>query len=35
MKKMGDLYDAKPFNLHGLVGISDRTIEMHLTLYEG
>jgi Fe-Mn family superoxide dismutase len=35
MKKMGDLYDVKPFNLHGLVGISDRTIEMHLTLYEG
>ena len=33
--KMGDFYDVKPFNLHGLVGISDRTIEMHLKLYEG
>jgi Fe-Mn family superoxide dismutase len=33
--KMGDSYDVKPFNLHGLVGISDRTLEMHLKLYEG
>ena len=33
--KIGTCYDVKPFNLHGLVGISDRTIEMHLKLYEG
>ena len=33
--KKGDSYDVKPFNLHGLVGISDRTLEMHLKLYEG
>ena len=33
--KMGGSYDVKPFNLHGLVGISDRTLEMHITLYEG
>ena len=33
--KMGDVYDVKPFDLHGLVGISDRTLEMHLKLYEG
>ena len=33
--KMGGSYDVKPFNLHGLVGISDRTLEMHLKLYEG
>jgi len=32
---MGGSYDVKPFNLHGLVGISDRTLEMHLKLYEG
>jgi superoxide dismutase, Fe-Mn family len=33
--KTGDSYDVKPFNLHGLVGISDRTLEMHVKLYEG
>lgn len=33
--KMGDTYDVKPFNLHGLIGISDRTLEMHVKLYEG
>jgi len=29
------LYTAKHFNLSGLHGISDRTLEMHLKLYEG
>jgi len=33
--KRGDSYDVKSFDLHGLVGISDRTLEMHLKLYEG
>ena len=33
--KLGDTYEVKPFDLHGLVGISDRTLEMHLKLYEG
>lgn len=33
--KLGDSYDVKSFALHGLVGISDRTLAMHLTLYEG
>ena len=33
--KMGDSYDVRPFNLQGLNGISDRTLEMHLKLYEG
>jgi len=28
-------YAAKHFNLSGLHGISDRTLEMHLKLYEG
>jgi Fe-Mn family superoxide dismutase len=28
-------YRPKPFNLHGLNGISDRTIDMHFKLYEG
>ena len=28
-------YQAKSFNLHGLNGISDRTIDTHLKLYEG
>ena len=28
-------YQAKQFNLSGLNGISDRTLEMHLKLYEG
>ena len=30
--KMGDSYHVTPFNLHGLIGISDRTLEMHLQL---
>lgn len=33
--KLGDVYAVQPFDLHGLVGISDRTLEMHLKLYEG
>ena len=33
--KMGASYNVRPFDLHGLVGISDRTIEMHIKLYEG
>ncbi len=33
--KIGDSYKVKPFDLYGLVGISDRTLEMHLNLYEG
>ena len=33
--KLGDSYHVKPFDLHALVGISDRTLEMHLKLYEG
>ena len=33
--KMGDSYNVRPFDLHGMVGISDRTLEMHLKLYEG
>lgn len=28
-------YKAKQFNLSGLKGISDRTLEMHFKLYEG
>lgn len=28
-------YRTKSFNLHGLQGISDKTIEVHLSLYEG
>jgi hypothetical protein len=28
--KMGDSYNVKPFDLYGLVGISDRTLEMHV-----
>lgn len=28
-------YTPRPFNLHGLTGISDRTLEMHFKLYEG
>jgi superoxide dismutase len=28
-------YKAKEFNLHGLKGISDETLEMHFKLYEG
>jgi Fe-Mn family superoxide dismutase len=30
-----ELYQAKGFNLSGLHGISDRTLEMHFKLYEG
>jgi Fe-Mn family superoxide dismutase len=30
-----EAYQAKSFNLHGLNGISDQTIDMHLKLYEG
>jgi Fe-Mn family superoxide dismutase len=33
--KTGDSYDVTPFNLNGLIGISDRTLDMHLQLYEG
>lgn len=29
------VYEAKPYNLHGLEGISDSTLSMHLKLYEG
>jgi hypothetical protein len=28
-------YQARQFNLSGLNGISDRTLEMHFKLYEG
>lgn len=28
-------YRTKSFNLHGLQGISDKTIDLHLSLYEG
>lgn len=28
-------YEVKQFNLSGLHGISDRTLEMHVKLYEG
>jgi len=28
-------YQPKQFNLSGLNGISDRTLEMHFKLYEG
>src|SRR5581483_6614059 len=33
--KHNDRYTAKSFDLHGLEGISDRTIGMHFKLYEG
>ncbi len=33
--KVPDKHRALSFNLHGLKGISDRTMEMHLGLYEG
>ena len=33
--KKADAYHAASFTPHGLHGISDRTIEMHLALYEG
>src|SRR6059058_1045696 len=29
------VYKAKQFNLNGLTGISDKTLEMHFKLYEG
>src|ERR1051325_4014164 len=29
------IYQAKQFNLSGLKGISDQTLEMHFKLYEG
>jgi superoxide dismutase, Fe-Mn family len=29
------IYQAKQFNLSGLSGISDKTVEMHIKLYEG
>src|SRR6186997_1729175 len=29
------MYKAKQFNLQGLTGISDQTLEMHFKLYEG
>src|SRR6266571_666812 len=29
------IYKAKQFNLSGLKGISDKTLEMHFKLYEG
>jgi superoxide dismutase, Fe-Mn family len=32
---MNTSYQAKKFNLSGLKGISDRTLEMHFKLYEG
>ena len=33
--KQADTYTSRPFDLHGLDGISDRTIEMHMKLYDG
>ncbi|HKN85808.1 MAG TPA: Fe-Mn family superoxide dismutase [Nitrospiraceae bacterium] len=33
--KQVEPYKAKPFDLHGLNGISDRTIETHFKLYAG
>jgi hypothetical protein len=30
-----NVYKAKKFNLSGLQGISDKTLEMHFGLYEG
>lgn len=32
---MNPLYQARKFNLSGLNGISDQTLEMHFKLYEG
>lgn len=34
-KQRGESYRAKNFNLSGLQGISDQTLEMHFKLYEG
>ena len=33
--KQADTYTPKPFDLHGLNGISDRTIDMPMKLYDG
>ncbi|HJU03953.1 MAG TPA: Fe-Mn family superoxide dismutase [Nitrospiraceae bacterium] len=33
--KTSESYQAKSFDLHGLQGISDRTLETHFKLYEG
>lgn len=33
--KRAETFRAIPFTLHGLQGISDRTVDMHLALYEG
>jgi Fe-Mn family superoxide dismutase len=33
--KQADTYTARPFDLNGLNGISDRTIDMHMKLYDG
>ena len=35
MMKRHERYTAKSFNLHGLSGISDQTLEIHFKLYEG
>jgi Fe-Mn family superoxide dismutase len=35
MAKANDPYRAKEFNLSGLTGISDKTLETHFKLYEG
>ncbi|MGH7183692.1 MAG: hypothetical protein ACREJN_17185, partial [Nitrospiraceae bacterium] len=32
---MEHAHEVKPFSLYGLNGISDRTLEMHMKLYEG
>jgi len=33
--KQADTYTPKPFDLHGLNGISDCTIDMPMKLYDG
>lgn len=33
--KQASTYTARPFDLHGLNGISDRTIDMPMKLYDG
>jgi len=35
MAKQAEPYKAKSFDIHGLEGISDRTVDVHLKLYEG
>ena len=35
MTKQAEPYKAKSFDIHGLEGISDRTVDVHLKLYEG